>query len=436
MHSRVNDQELYELAATLLSASADLNKFLGKKNLPALSYANQYPSVSLSTENAPFHDAKGTIIEAAERIAELVRGPRDQLVNLSFLHCAPATLQAINTFKLAHYVPLAGSISYDKIAEQVGKNVTGTWVERILKHAMSFGLFAPGPENSVSHNATSSLLVTDPDLESWLYLCTNVAYPAGPKIPEAIETYGYSSEANEAAYGISLGRKVAQFERFRETDGQHLHEMFARAMRGISAGGAYDIKHAVDGGYPWDKFGSSLIVDVGGGPGHVSMALAKKYPSLTFEVQDLPETVEVGARNCPEELKSKVSFVAHDFFKDQPQHATKDDQSIAYFARFILHDWSDKYAQKILQPLASALRPQDTVILNEVVVPEPGELPRDLEKGTHDRDLLMLMNLNGRERTLGAFNDIAQSCTPKLRVKDVFRPALGELSLIEVVLDA
>lgn len=48
----------------------------------------------------------------------------------------------------------------------------------------------------------------------------------------------------------------------------------------------------------------------------------------------------------------------------------------------------------------------------------------------------MLMNLNGRERTLGAFNGIAQSCTPKLRVQDVHRPALGELSLIELVLDA
>ncbi|TKX25778.1 O-methyltransferase-like protein 8 [Elsinoe australis] len=436
MRSRVNDQELYELAATLLSASADLNKFLGAKNLPPLSYATQYPSVSLSAENAPFHNAKGTIIEAAERIAELARGPRDQLVNLSFLHCAPATLQAINSFKLAHYVPLAGAITYDKIAEQVGKNVTATWVERILKHAMSFGLFAPAEGNAVSHNATSSLLVTDPDLESWLFLCTNVAYPAGPKIPEAIEQYGYSAEANEAAYGISLGRKIAQFERFREPDGQHLHEMFAKAMRGISAGGAYDIKHAVEGGYPWDKLGNSLVVDVGGGPGHVSMALAKKYPELTFEVQDLPETVEVGARNCPEELKSRMTFKGHDFFKDQPAHNVTDNQSIAYFARFILHDWSDKYAQKILQPLASALRPQDKVILNEVVVPEPGELPRDLEKGTHDRDLLMLMNLNGRERTLGAFNGIAQSCTPKLRVQDVHRPALGELSLIELVLDA
>ena len=47
----------------------------------------------------------------------------------------------------------------------------------------------------------------------------------------------------------------------------------------------------------------------------------------------------------------------------------------------------------------------------------------------------MLMNLNGRERTLSAFNDLFQGITPTLRVARVHRPPQGELSLIEVVLD-
>ena len=87
---------------------------------------------------------------------------------------------------------------------------------------------------------------------------------------------------------MSIGRKISQFQRFREPDGHELHELFAKAMRGISAGGAYDVQHAVDG-YPWQDLGESLVVDVGGGPGHVSMALAKKYSQLGFEVQDLTE---------------------------------------------------------------------------------------------------------------------------------------------------
>ena len=128
--------------------------------------------------------------------------------------------------------------------------------------------------------------------ESWLYLNTCVAFPAGAAIPKAIDAYGVSSEANESAYGMSIGRKISQFQRFREPDGHELHELFARAMRGISAGGAYDVQHAVDG-YPWQDLGESLVVDVGGGPGHVSMALAQKYEKLGFEVQDLPEVIVI-----------------------------------------------------------------------------------------------------------------------------------------------
>ena len=248
---------------------------------------------------------------------------------------------------------------------------------------MSFGLFTEPSSGQVAHNPVSALLVTDADLEAWLYLCTNIAYPAGAVIPKAIEKYGVSSEANETAYGVSIGRKISQFERFREADGHDEHEMFARAMRGISAGGAYDVRHVIEGGYPWHELeaaGGSLVVDVGGGPGHVAMALARRHSNLRFEVQDLPETVEVGARNCPEELKDRIVFRAHDFFKRQPLHDLPGDQTVVYFARFILHDWSDKYASQILQALAEGMRPQDRLILNEVVVPEPGELPRAIER--------------------------------------------------------
>ena len=47
----------------------------------------------------------------------------------------------------------------------------------------------------------------------------------------------------------------------------------------------------------------------------------------------------------------------------------------------------------------------------------------------------MLMNLNGRERTVAAFKGMGQSVEPKLRVQQVYRPSQGELSLIELVLD-
>lgn len=44
----------------------------------------------------------------------------------------------------------------------------------------------------------------------------------------------------------------------------------------------------------------------------------------------------------------------------------------------------------------------------------------------------MLMNLNGRERTLTAFESLCRSVTPQLKVQKVHRPEQGELSLMEI----
>lgn len=48
----------------------------------------------------------------------------------------------------------------------------------------------------------------------------------------------------------------------------------------------------------------------------------------------------------------------------------------------------------------------------------------------------MLMNLNGRERTLSAFEGLFGAASPRLRVGGVHQPTTGgELSLIEAVVD-
>ncbi|KAL2285885.1 hypothetical protein FJTKL_07584 [Diaporthe vaccinii] len=384
MASRVEATELSELVSILSSASDQYRQFLSRHGFSEPSLEDEAPDVELISTNDTYFSARSTLIDAAGQIIRLVRGPRDILVTLSFDHCASATLQVALKHKFASHIPLEGTTTYDAISAAVGKpEVTPALVERILQHASSYGLFEALPGGRVGHNSTSALLVTDPDLEAWMDLSATIAYPAGASIPTALASYGYSMEADESAYGASIGRKVSQFQRFREADGHQLHEMFARAMRGISVGGAYDVRHAVDGGYPWhllEKDGGHLMVDVGGGPGHVAMALAKKYASLRFEVQDLPETVAVGEKSCPEDLKSRIRFRPHDFMTLQPKHSVGESESIAYFCRFILHDWSDKYAQNILQQLATGLRPQDRIIVNEVVVPEPGQESRERER--------------------------------------------------------
>ncbi|OLN84422.1 6-hydroxytryprostatin B O-methyltransferase 3 [Colletotrichum chlorophyti] len=440
MPSATQECELFQLVSTLTSASVELNEYLSKHGLQDLSTESEAPRIDLAPENSLYFRSRSTIIDTAEQIIRLVRGPRDALFTLSHEHLSASSMQLVMKYKLAHIIPLDQPMTSTEIAKKVAKpEVTPALVERILLHTSSFGLFEAQPGGVVSHNAMSAQLVTDPDLAAWVELLVTITYPAGAAIPEALEKYGYSMEGDEAAYGVSIGRKISQFQRFREPDGEELHGLFARAMRGLAADGACDMRLTVDGGYPWhllEQNGTRLVVDVGGGPGHFAMSLAKKCPKLMFEVQDLPETVKVAAQSCPEALKGRISFRPHDFLTPQPKHEIAGDGGIAYFCRFILHDWSDKYAQVILQNIAASMRPQDRIIINDVVVPEPGhdEEKREKARRLHDRDILMLMNLNGRERTRSAFESLCNAVTPKLRVQSVFKPEFAEVSLIEITL--
>lgn len=97
------------------------------------------------------------------------------------------------------------------------------------------------------------------------------------------------------------------------------------------------------------------------------VALAKRFPQLRFVVQDLPKTVADGPAHIPPDLAARIRFQAHDFFTEQPVHGAD-----VYFFRWIFHNWSDKYCEKMLKCLIPALKPGARILVNENILPSPG----------------------------------------------------------------
>lgn len=105
------------------------------------------------------------------------------------------------------------------------------------------------------------------------------------------------------------------------------------------------------------------------------MAIAEKYPLLTFIVQELPSMRPPSiTATIPEEFESRVTLTTHDFFT--PQTVSAD----VYFFRWIIHNWSDAYAIKILQSLVPALKPGAKILINDGVLPAPGTVGHMEEK--------------------------------------------------------
>ena len=119
--------------------------------------------------------------------------------------------------------------------------------------------------------------------------------------------------------------------------------------------------------FRWRTPESGLVVDVGGSHGSLSLALARRFPFLRCIVQDRSHVVAQGREQVPPESADRVSFMEHDFFKEQPVKGAD-----VYLLHFVLHDWSDKYAAQLLRALVPALKTGARVVLVEAVVPEPG----------------------------------------------------------------
>ena len=137
---------------------------------------------------------------------------------------------------------------------------------------------------------------------------------------------------------------------------------------------SYSMNHLVNN-FDFGSIGQGTIVDVGGSHGQVSIAIAQKYPDVKCIVQDLPDVITGLESRLPDGLKGRVHGMEHDFLT--PQSVNGAD---IYLFRWILHDWSDKYCVKILQCLIPALKKGAQIVVNDICIPQPGQLGISMDR--------------------------------------------------------
>lgn len=211
----------------------------------------------------------------------------------------------------------------------------------------------------VSHSASSRLIKQQQGMRDTIgFLLYDIA-PGALHVTEALKKWPGSAEPNETGFNIAESTPLPFYERLAE-DAERSRR-FGGGMRYMTQGSLYDIRHLING-YDWatiDRNGSTFV-DLGGSHGQVCQALAGATSNLKFVVQDLEGTVKAGAEILPAELKGRIAFQAHDFFRKQPVQGAE-----VYFFRFILHNWADKYAIQILRNLLPAMKPGSRIIIYE-----------------------------------------------------------------------
>jgi hypothetical protein len=171
----------------------------------------------------------------------------------------------------------------------------------------------------------------------------------------------------------------------------------------------------------YDFTGFDCLVDVGGGHGVMLAAILTAAPHLRGTLLDLPPVVKRARAELERAgLSGRCDCIAGDFFETVPAGGD------AYLLSRIVHDWDDQSALAILRRCRKAMRPGNTLLLVEAVLPERArQAPAAIRM-----DLHMLTLMRGRERTEAGFERLLATAGFRVRRIVPIRSAL-DISVIE-----
>ena len=150
-----------------------------------------------------------------------------------------------------------------------------------------------------------------------------------------------------------------------------------------------------------DLSGVKKVADIGGGFGHLAVALLEKYTNLRGVVLDMPDLIPIARKNLhvDDAVAARLEFVGGDMFESVPP-------AEVYIMKHIIHDWDDARCIRLLENCRRSMTGNGRVISVDAILPPLGDtscLPAKL------LDVNMLVLIPGKERTHKQWEAIYQA---------------------------
>jgi C-methyltransferase len=309
-------------------------------------------------------------------IQKQVEQPHMQLVNLSRGYVVSRAIHAVASLGIADYMSdTPKSIQEIAQASHTNPEILG----RVLNFLSGYGIFAKKEAGFALTPLSKPLQSDDPHSMRDVFNMVDASWwHAFAHLDKGIQT-GVSPFFHEHG---------AHFFDFLSQNPQKQ----ANFDKGMALLSSYD-DEAIATVYDFGLLNS--IVDVGGGRGGLSKSLAQCYPKLNITLFD---TAPVINQLFPHDFPSNITFQKGDFFESVPK-------AQAYIYKGVLHDFNDEMVKKILKICCSKMPADATLFIAEQVIPE--------ESTPHPNktmDIVMMVLLGGRQRTLMEWKALVESC--------------------------
>ncbi|KAK3334059.1 O-methyltransferase-domain-containing protein [Cercophora scortea] len=421
---------LSQLADEIASNAAILAEYIKANKLPQPSFDVEGPPQFIPTDDDKASAARAALIDASRALHTLAVGPKETTRYFCFneLYLLGA-MQVLCHFRVPQNVPTEGGIAVSELALKTG--LSESLLPRFLRMAAANFYFVEREPGVFAHTAWSKTLATDENMRACVWFRYAEMLPTVAKFVDMVEAYPNSAEPQDTAFHLAFGDTFFGFKE------KHPDNMlrFGQFIKAFSEGDAQDSAESVAHAYAWETLPEgSLVVDVGGGIGHVSAAIAQAHPHLRFQIQDFGDLADEAASFLRSRgVADRVQFRAHNFFDAQP--AGEEGGVTIYFLRNIMHNWSDVYCRRILKPIVAAMGPESRLLVCDIILPgiEPNATyPKAQETFVRAVDLTMQAFMNARERAYEDWRQLFASVDGRLRITDVVgKPKLKRDGLIE-----
>ena len=290
--------------------------------------------------------------------------------------CTPWCVHVAATLRIADHLE-AGVKEIGQLAAAAGADADA--LGRVLRHLANRGLFEEHTPGHFELNELARGLLGKGrlgfDLDSF-----------GGRMAHAWGTLLAAVRTGRPAYHQEFGRPF-----WEDLDAHREIAADFDALMGPAGHGLPDGQVLID---PAEWANVRTVVDVGGGTGALLAEVLRSQPHVRGVLVDLPRTLA----GAPELLAAagvadRVTLAGQSFFDPLPRGGD------VYLLKSVLGDWPDREARAILARCADAAEPGGRVVLVNGVS-ESAQAPPEL---------LMLVLVGGRTRTLPEFRELART---------------------------
>lgn len=239
---------------------SDIVSHLSATDHPEPSFTTSSPDIP---DDARYIHLRDTLNDTASDVLHLVNGPKQYFRRYLCTHNDLAAYQVAFTYSFFQNVPESEPIPLSELAKKV--QISEDIVGRTMRFLCTQRVFTESRPDTFVHTASSIMFKRDKDLRAAAEYQLDEMFKASSAAAASLDS---GKSPFEERHGMSLFQFYGKNPK--------LATRFANAMAGVAKLDR-QISELLTG-YPWADLGSRKIVDVGGGSGHVSVALARVRP--------------------------------------------------------------------------------------------------------------------------------------------------------------